>query len=89
MCSTEGEEIYSIGMTLHPSCSSSSGEILACNNRHDVPCMLHFMVLVNDTYVRIAYKEATYVGVLVFKYNMLLWHVLISALLNPWNFTSL
>jgi hypothetical protein len=39
MCSTEGEEIYSIGMAMRPSCSASSGEILTC-----VLCMLHFVV---------------------------------------------
>ena len=38
MCSTEGEEIYSIGMAMRPSCSASSGEILTC-----VPCMLNFV----------------------------------------------
>lgn len=38
MCSTEGEEIYSIGMAMRPSCSATSGEILTC-----VPCMLHFV----------------------------------------------
>lgn len=39
MCSTEGEEICSIGMAMRPSCSASSGETVTC-----VPCMLHFVV---------------------------------------------
>ena len=64
MCSTEGQEMYSVGMSMRPSCSASSGEILTC-----VPCML---LSYRHKYPFITNKEATLTWcVLIFKYQKL------------------